>query len=224
MTHLPPVSSRKPILSCPDSRMPFRWQFHPKPRLSWAAASRERLYCPRLRFRYLTAQRPTKVQFFLFHYPWAPNRPFCRVTLPTRQQWSEASQLELGVIDRQWGKLFDEHGQATSRFKQILHALGTFIIDEFLPQNSLVMTPAKFAAFYSDHPVRGGTPPLQGMFRRRTYDVDKHIADLYHDLGCEYHLVPIEPRARPTVPGLTPAGFSQWIIVNIRAYPDEGGT
>ena len=30
-----------------------------------------------------------------------------------------------------------------------------------------------------------------------------------------------DEKGRPSVPGLTPAGFSRWIVVNMRAYPDE---
>ena len=47
------------------------------------------------------------------------------------------------------------------------------------------------------------------------------VGGLYLALGCEYHLVQPEEKRRPSVPGLTPAGFTRWMVVNILAYPDE---
>lgn len=51
--------------------------------------------------------------------------------------------------------------------------------------------------------------------------VNEHISRLYQDLGCEFHLVQDQPAALPTVPALTPEGFCKWLIIQIKAYPEE---
>jgi hypothetical protein len=61
----------------------------------------------------------------------------------------------------------------------------------------------------------------KAIFRERSRPAYEAIANLYHDLGCEYHLVSLDSRSRPNTPGLTAEGFTKWFVINIRAYPDE---
>jgi hypothetical protein len=44
---------------------------------------------------------------------------------------------------------------------------------------------------------------------------------LYQDLDCPHHLVQEGPSKAPTVPGLTPVGFANWMTTWILAYPDH---
>ena len=112
-------------------------------------------------------------------------------------------------------------------------------MDEFMPQKTLVIAPGKMAAFYSLHrlesevfpftglfpSLRRHTPPLTptqpDIFRSRQGTVPARLAELYQQLACEYYLVPAEPSARPTIPGLTLAGFTRWLTLATRAHPSE---
>jgi hypothetical protein len=58
------------------------------------------------------------------------------------------------------------------------------------------------------------------IFKCRTKGWNVALEDIYQDLGCEYHLIQKDPKCRPNVPALTPAGFAKWITTNILAYPD----
>ncbi len=49
----------------------------------------------------------------------------------------------------------------------------------------------------------------------------EHLSKLYQDLKCQHHLVQKHSYEKPIIPGLTPAGFAQWMITCIQAYPDE---
>ena len=50
---------------------------------------------------------------------------------------------------------------------------------------------------------------------------NEQISLLYQDLGCEHHLVQDQASNVPTIPGLTPVGFAQWITIHTLAYPDK---
>jgi hypothetical protein len=56
------------------------------------------------------------------------------------------------------------------------------------------------------------------MFRTQS---NEQISLLYQDLGCEHHLVQDQTSNAPTIPGLTPVGFAQWITIHTLAYPNE---
>ena len=134
---------------------------------------------------------------------------------------STRSSVELSVVDQKWGILFDNDGHPTGRLRQILTGLAEYIAARFLPQNSIVITPEKLAAFYSYHRLEQDTYPFPVLFKSHAKDFDERLADLFQDLHCPYHLVQTNPRCRPSIPCLTPEGFAQWLILNIQAYPDE---
>lgn len=49
-----------------------------------------------------------------------------------------------------------------------------------------------------------------------------HISWIYRYLGCQYHLVQDEDlKKAPTIPVLTPFGFSRWMTLLVLAYPSE---
>ncbi|KAL2257361.1 hypothetical protein VTK26DRAFT_279 [Humicola hyalothermophila] len=129
--------------------------------------------------------------------------------------------VELNPIDKKWGVLFDQNGVATKRWEQVVRGLGRYLMDEFLPQKTLVITPDKMAAFYSYHRIECEPFRLAELFRHRYGTSYSKLADLYQQLGCEYYLVPVDSKSRPTVPGLTPVGWTQWMTLAVRSYPDE---
>lgn len=134
---------------------------------------------------------------------------------------SKDSDIELTVVDQTWGTLFDNHGTPTKRMEHVVQGLADYIIEEFIPQGSIVVTPEKMAAFYSYHRLDKEVFPLAVLFKSRPKDLNEALARLYQDLGCQYFLVPSDTRSRPAVPGLTPTGFAHWLIIMIQAYPDE---
>ncbi|KAK4032096.1 hypothetical protein C8A01DRAFT_51040 [Parachaetomium inaequale] len=128
---------------------------------------------------------------------------------------------EISAIDRKWSVLFDPTGVPTKRWEQVVRGIGNYLMDEFMPQNSLVVTPGKMAAFYSHHKLELEAFPFTEIFRSRQGASPPRLAELYQQLACEYYLVPAEPKARPTVPGLTLTGWTRWITLGMRAYPNE---
>ncbi|ROW04186.1 hypothetical protein VSDG_00819 [Cytospora chrysosperma] len=134
---------------------------------------------------------------------------------------SKSSKIELTAIDQRWGTLFEKDGTPTKRMDNVVQGLANYIIDEFIPQESIVITPEKMAAFYSYHRLDKEVFPFAVLFKSRSKDLNGALAALYEDFGCQYFLVPVDARSRPTVPGLTPTGFSRWLVTMIQAYPDE---
>lgn len=129
--------------------------------------------------------------------------------------------FELTAIDKRWGVLFDKDGAPTKRMHHVIKGLASYIVQEFMPQESIVITPEKMAAFYSHHRVEREIFPFAALFRSRPKDLNEALASLYDDMGCQYFLVKADDRSRPSVPSLTPAGFVHWLIMMIQAYPDE---
>lgn len=127
------------------------------------------------------------------------------------------------VSDEKWGRLFDQNGQPTARAEEVFKSVADHIIAEFVPRKSIVVTPEKLVEFYSRHGLPNELFPFTNMFSPRAleYSFFERVSDLYDDLGCQYHLVPKDGKSRPVVPALTPTGFSQWLIANIKAYPEE---
>lgn len=163
-----------------------------------------------------TPVRPTSVRFSNETRPAAPPPP--RVD-ETRKS-SNSTDVEMTTIDKKWGVLFDKEGH-TKRMEQVLRGLANYIIEEFLPQRSIVITPEKMAAFYSHHRLDKERFPFVTLFKSKSKDFNDALASLYEDLGCQYFLVQADNRSRPAVPSLTPQGFMRWIVTMVQACPDE---
>ncbi|KAK3901201.1 hypothetical protein C8A05DRAFT_16584, partial [Staphylotrichum tortipilum] len=129
-----------------------------------------------------------------------------------------APQWEASPVDLKWGVLFKADGNPTERWIKILGGLGQHLMDEFRPENTLVITPGKMAAFYSLHKLEQEIFPFTEIFR---HPHNATLPDLYQRLACEYFLVPSEPNAHPTLPGLTLAGWTHWVTLFTQAYPHE---
>lgn len=138
-----------------------------------------------------------------------------------RKASSSKDARQLTAIDQKWGVLFDKEGESTKRMEHVVKGLANYIIEEFMPQNSIVITPEKMAAFYSHHRLEKEVFPFAVLFKSRAKHLNEALESLYEDLGCQYFLAPADSRSRPSVPGLTPAGFKHWLVSFVQAYPDE---
>ncbi|KAK4122935.1 hypothetical protein N657DRAFT_664724 [Parathielavia appendiculata] len=125
---------------------------------------------------------------------------------------------EVSPLDVKWGVLFDQNGLPTRRWDQVLRGIGNYLL---MPQKTLVITPGKMAAFYSQHPLELEPFQYTDIFRTSQGPSHTRLAEVYEQLACEYYLVPAEPKARPTVPGLTLSGWTRWMTLAMRAYPNE---
>lgn len=134
-----------------------------------------------------------------------------------------AASLEPSLSDERWGVLFDATGSPTKRADELLKSIADHIVLEYEPQQSIVITPEKLCLFYGQHRLPVEIFPFTKIFDASitTSFVHDRIADLYDDLGCQYHLTQKDARSRPSIPALTPRGFSRWLLVNLRAYPNE---
>ncbi|KAF9877830.1 hypothetical protein CkaCkLH20_04965 [Colletotrichum karsti] len=129
-------------------------------------------------------------------------------------------EIEMSSVDKAWGLLFDPEGFGTQRLNSVLRGLANYIITEFGPPESLVVTPEKMLALYTKYKIEQERFQYEDIFRSRSKDALERIEFLYQDLDCQYHLVQNTPRSHPNVPGLTPVGFAKWMVSNILAYPD----
>ncbi|KAI4599164.1 hypothetical protein KJ359_002123 [Pestalotiopsis sp. 9143b] len=72
------------------------------------------------------------------------------------------------------------------------------LIDEYTPKKSLVVTPAKIAAFYTTYQQQSDMVPF-----------------------CEHLLVQKDSYSRPRVPALSLNGFARYLAICVLAYPNE---
>ncbi|RFU26035.1 hypothetical protein B7463_g10305, partial [Scytalidium lignicola] len=130
----------------------------------------------------------------------------------------ELPRPAMSAVDQKWGRLFDSDGNHTPRLGQFVRGLANHLVWKLPPERSIVVTPLKMAAFYDRHPLDREFHQFTSIFRAQ---MNEQISQLYQDLGCEHHLVQDQLNSPPTVPALTPDGFCRWIIIQIKAYPDE---
>lgn len=130
-------------------------------------------------------------------------------TLPTRPAGPGGlrtySTLDLSAVDEKWGRLFDREGNPTQRLGQFLRGIANHLIDDFPPKKTIVVTPAKMAAYYASHALDAEKHPLVSIFRAQN---EQQISKLYIDLGCQFMLVQETTSQPPTIPALTAVGFA----------------
>ncbi|KAI9055854.1 hypothetical protein LZ554_000793 [Drepanopeziza brunnea f. sp. 'monogermtubi'] len=173
-------------------------------------------------------EEPAGGNRFADRQPLAPSSPpdkpsgvrFSDRGVPTRPAGGNRtySTMELSTIDQKWGRLFETDGKPTKRLGQFFRGLANYIIEEFSPKKTIVITPTKMAAYYAAHSVDKEPHPLLTIFRAQS---NEHISRLYQDLGCEHHLTQEDSHSAPTIPSLTAVGFAHWMTINILAYPEE---
>jgi hypothetical protein len=71
----------------------------------------------------------------------------------------------LSAVDLKWGRLFDDKGDPTARLGQVLRGIANYLVVEYSPRNSLVVTPEKLTAFYHEYKLDNETFPFQRMYK-----------------------------------------------------------
>ncbi|KAJ4267283.1 hypothetical protein NW762_003387 [Fusarium torreyae] len=151
------------------------------------------------------------------HHPVEP-RPASRPS-PAPEPTKQGPTLS--AVDLKWGRLFDDKGEPTPRLGQILRGIANYLIVEYSPHNSLVVTPEKLNAFYHEYKIESDTFPFQQIFDCRPHGALDSLETLYQHLRCENHLIQRRPSGMPHIPSLTPAGFERWMVCQIQAFPDQ---
>uniref|UniRef100_A0A8H7KCX3 DUF7514 domain-containing protein n=1 Tax=Bionectria ochroleuca TaxID=29856 RepID=A0A8H7KCX3_BIOOC len=130
-------------------------------------------------------------------------------------------ETDLSPVDLKWGRLVDDHGQPTKRLENILHGVADYMITEYEPINSLVITPEKLLRLYKSYNCKQELLPFDCLFD--CYDIEEYrdLQCVYTALRCEHFLVSSQPGSPPDIPALTPAGFAKWMSMFILATPDQ---
>lgn len=121
------------------------------------------------------------------------------------------------ILERVWGTLFDEQGQATPRLGQFLRGIAVHLIDNYEPKHSLVITPSKLQRYYEETKLSNEHYPWNIIFDDRTSSISR----MFREIEAQHHLVQNKPNERPDTPGLTPRGFETWATLLLRAHPDQ---
>jgi hypothetical protein len=121
------------------------------------------------------------------------------------------------LLEKIWRTLFDDEGQATPRLGQFLRGIATHLIEDYEPQNSLVVTPPKMQKYYEATKVSSELLPFHIIFDDHTSSISR----LYREIEAQHHLTQVKLDERPDTPGLTPLGFATWATLLIRAYPEQ---
>jgi hypothetical protein len=120
------------------------------------------------------------------------------------------------ILEKIWGTLFNEQGQATKRLGQFLRGIAVHLIEDYEPKHSLVITPDKMQKYYEDTKLPNEMYPWQTVFDDRTSSISR----LYREIEAQHHLVQEKLDERPDTPGLTPVGFERWATLLLLAHPD----
>ena len=124
---------------------------------------------------------------------------------------------DMTVLEKIWGKLFTENGEATPRLGQFLKGVAVYLIEAYEPTYSLVITPPKLQQFYQDTKVTNEIYPWQVVFDDRTSSISRML----REVEAQHHLVQEKLNGRPDIPGLTPQGFETWATLLIKAHPEQ---
>ncbi|KAL7785824.1 hypothetical protein V8C37DRAFT_312792 [Trichoderma ceciliae] len=124
-------------------------------------------------------------------------------------------------VHPKWKPLFNERDEPTPALGRFLRGLANYIIAEYAPTDSLVITPDKLFKFYTRYKLDNEFFPFQRVFDTRYQKSLRGLSFLFSDLRCQHHLVQESITSKPIIPSLTPAGFEDWMTLLIRAFPDR---
>jgi hypothetical protein len=124
---------------------------------------------------------------------------------------------DMTVVEKIWGTLFDQSGEATPRLGQFLRGIAMHLISDYEPKDSLVVTPRKMQRYYEETKLDHEPYPWKDIFDDRTSSISR----MFRELEVQHHLVQEKASERPDIPGLTPRGFEAWFILLIKAHPDQ---
>lgn len=124
---------------------------------------------------------------------------------------------DMTVLEKIWGKLFEDNGEPTARLEQFLRGIAVHLIEDYEPKHSLVITPPKMQEYYKNTKIGEEVYPWQMVFDDRTSSISRML----RELEIQHHLVQDKLSERPDIPGITPHGFSAWAIMLIKAHPEQ---
>jgi hypothetical protein len=127
-----------------------------------------------------------------------------------------STSADPSILEKIWGTLFDEQGQATPRLGQFLRGIAVHLIEDYEPKYTLVITPEKMQKYYENTKLSNELYPWQIVFDDRTSSISR----LYREVEAQHHLVQEKLDERPDTPGLTPIGFERWATLLLLAHPD----
>ncbi|KAL6813424.1 hypothetical protein GGI42DRAFT_349546 [Trichoderma sp. SZMC 28013] len=110
--------------------------------------------------------------------------------------------------------MFETDKSPTMQFDALLRSIARFIVVELGDKSDSHLTPKKLAAFYK---AVGGD--YDSLFMETPHST---ISYMWSVTGCQHSLQPTENDfAPPSIPALTPRGFSRWESVEILLGPEE---
>ncbi|KAH6900495.1 hypothetical protein B0T10DRAFT_30302 [Thelonectria olida] len=110
--------------------------------------------------------------------------------------------------------MYEDDKSPSKLLDALLRAIARYIISEIGDPNVGQLTPKKMAAFYK---AVGGD--YDSLFVQADH---ASIAYIWQITGCQHTLQPTEDDfAPPTIPALTPRGFSRWESLEILLGPEE---
>lgn len=125
------------------------------------------------------------------------------------------------LLEKVWGKLFDEQGRSTARLESFLRGIAVHLIENYEPKHSLVITTRKMQRYYTETKLteRSEIFPWQQIFDDKTSSISRLFRE--PEIKVQHHLVQSSLVTRPDIPGLTPQGFATWMTLLIRADPER---
>lgn len=127
-----------------------------------------------------------------------------------------STEGDMTLLEKIWGKLFNDQGQSTIRLGQFLRGIAVHLIEDYEPKHSLVITPQKMQKYYEDTKQANEIYPWHVIFDDHTSSISR----LFREISVQHHLVQEKLDVRPDIPGLTPQGFETWATLLLRAHPD----
>ena len=124
---------------------------------------------------------------------------------------------ETTTLERAWQPLF-ESGKPLARLGQFLRGLALHLIDDYEPKCTLVVTPQKMLRFFNETKLADERYPWETIFGGAVNP--RSLSKIYSTLHCSHHYVQTQDNAEPTIPALTPDGFSHFTTLLIQAHPD----
>lgn len=132
-----------------------------------------------------------------------------------------STQVDVTVLEKIWGELFDNQGNGTRRLDLFLRGIAVHLIEDYEPKSSMVIKPHKMQRYYDETNLTNQPEvyPWQLIFD----DGSSQISRLFResDIMVEHHLLPKRLDERPSIPALTTDGFVAWMKLLIKAHPDH---
>ncbi|KAF2858119.1 hypothetical protein K470DRAFT_221932, partial [Piedraia hortae CBS 480.64] len=128
------------------------------------------------------------------------------------------TSVEATTLEKAWQPLFD-HSGPTRRLGQFLRGIALHLTEDYGPQGSMFVTPDLMFWFFEQATIANDPFPWRTVFGSEISN--NSLSRMYQKLLCQMVLVQAQKHEQPSVPGLTPHGFEQFMICLIQAFPQE---